>query len=155
MNTTTSKRSKALRLCGFSLILILVCVLVSYFTAQWVMHERDWQHDKPHGHAWLSEELGLNDEESARIDAFEVDYRAEKAALHEDFNQRIDYLAQLLRTQDRYSEEVTHAIHQLHEVHGELQTLSIEHYYDMLSVLPPDKQAKLREIAVEALSQPE
>jgi len=36
-----------------------------------------------------------------------------------------------------------------------LQELSIQHYYDMLNVLPPEKQAKLRELAIKALSQPE
>ncbi|MDA3874371.1 MAG: TolC family protein [Kiritimatiellae bacterium] len=51
--------------------------------------------------------------------------------------------------------EVEHAIHQLHEVHGELQNLSIVHFYKMISALPPEKQEKLRAMAVEALSQPE
>jgi hypothetical protein len=155
MNAPNAPRSLAQRLLLIIFILAAICVGVSYLTAHLVLRSETWQHDDPHGHDWLSQELGLTPEEAVRIDTFDAEYRSQRAVLLKTFHQRITALSELLRTHERYSPEVTEAVHQLHLVHGQLQTLSIEHYYDMLSVLPPDKQAKLRDLAVEALSQPE
>jgi len=109
----------------------------------------------PHGHQWLHEALELTEKEEAAIDAFEGDYRSERERLVKEFDSRVGDLRQIIVSTDQYVPEVDAAIHQIHEVHGELQELSIQHYYDMLSVLPPDKQDKLRHLAVKALSQPE
>ncbi len=154
MNINQSAKNRQ-RLAIFVLLLIVICVGVSVAISNWVMREQQWKHDAPHGHDWLYQELGLTDAEAARVDEFEATYRAQRADLLEQFNLKIAKLADLLRTNDSLSPEVTHAVHELHEVHGEIQNLSIQHYYDMLSVLPPDKQAKLRDIAVEALSTPQ
>ncbi len=136
-------------------LLIATCAGVSYFMSSLVLDSREWGHDDAHGHQWLHKELGLSPEEAERIDYFEGGYRARREALLKEFNLKMSELAVLLRDTETYSDDVTKAVHELHRVHGDLQTLSIEHYYEMLSVLPPDKQGKLKELAVEALSQPE
>jgi len=155
METDTLKRRGLFRLLVFGLLLVAVCAVVSFMTASWVMRGKEWRHDQSHGHVWLHKELGLTESEAERIDAFEADYREQRQQLLADFKGRIKHLADILRTNDSFSDEVTHAVHQLHEVHGKLQNLAIEHYYEMLSVLPAEKQARLRELAVEALSEPE
>lgn len=149
------QRAGIFRLIVLSLILVLVGFLVSFLTSKWVMSEKSWKHDEPHGHMWLHNELGLSEEEAAKIDVFEAEYRSERDILLEEFQGRIDALSEILRTTDSYSPQVNQAVHHLHEVHGQIQSLSIEHYYDMLSVLPPDKQERLRALAIEALSEPE
>lgn len=149
------QRAGIFRLIVLSLILVLVGFLVSFLTSKWVMSEKSWKHDEPHGHMWLHNELGLSEEEAAKIDVFEAEYRSERDILLEEFQRRIDALSEILRTTDSYSPQVNQAVHHLHEVHGQIQSLSIEHYYDMLSVLPPDKQERLRALAIEALSEPE
>ena len=138
-------------------MLIVLCVGISILASQWVMHEsRSWNHhDQPQGHQGLHQALGLTDDETAAIDTFEKTYHSQKDALTQEFEARVAALRQLLVEQDQYAPEINTAIHRLHEVHGALQELSIRHYYDMLSVLPPEKQEKLRQFAVKALSQPE
>lgn len=136
-------------------LLVVVCASISFITARLVIRNEASANQEVRGTHWLSQELGLSPEETNRIEAFDAGYRARREALLETFHQRIAELSELLRTHNQYSQEVTNAVHRLHAVHGELQTLSIEHYYEMLNVLPPDKQDKLRSIAVEALSQPE
>ena len=153
---TTQRKKQIITLVGILGLLVVICVGVSILTAQWVMQRgASWQHDEPHGHQWLHDELGLSDEESAAIDAFEEAYRTQRSALLEEFNRRIANLGTLIASQDNFSQEVELAIHRIHEVHGQLQELSIRHYYDMINVLPPEKQDMLRELAVNALSQPE
>ncbi|MDP0501452.1 MAG: periplasmic heavy metal sensor [Verrucomicrobiota bacterium JB022] len=157
MNDSDTSRVGAVRLMVAALLLVAVCAGVSLLTVSWFGPKHTpWQHDEPHhGHAWLHQELGLSADEAARIDAFEADYRQERTELEAEFNRRIATLAQLLHDNDSYTPEVTAQVHRIHEVHGRLQELAIQHYYEMLSVLPPEKQARLRELAVEALSQPE
>ncbi len=137
-------------------LLVVVCIGVSYFvTLAMVKGDQSWKHDQARGHHWLHEQLALTEGEIAAIDAFEPDYRGERARLLAAFEERVAKLRGLLVVKDQFSPEVTEAIHSLHSVHGELQKLSIRHYYDMMSVLPPEKQEKLKRLAVEALSEPE
>ncbi len=137
------------------LLVIGLCAVVSYLTTRWALRDSSWRHDDPHGHAWLSQELDLTPEQTEAINSFDAAYRAERARRQDDFRQRIARLRDMLMTHDRFTPEVGDAIHQLHLVHGDLQELSIRHFYDMLSVLPPEKQARLRSLAGEALSEPE
>lgn len=137
-------------------ILLVICIGASVLTTKLLMDDTArWDHDQPHGHQWLHEALELTDAEVAAVDAFEPGYRRERGELLDKFHARIGELRDILANQDTYSEDVDVAIHRIHEVHGQLQELSIAHYYDILSVLPPDKRDRLRQLAVKALSQPE
>jgi Spy/CpxP family protein refolding chaperone len=142
-----------LRLSAFISLLILSGVLISMLTLQWtksILYNQPSSHES---HVWLHHELNLSDEEQQAIDAFETGYQTQRKILLQTFNQRIENLAQILVSSNELNLEVKYAIHQLHEVHGELQELSITHYYQMISVLSPEKQEKLQSMAVEALSE--
>lgn len=137
-------------------VLLAVCVGVSYFvTRLMVGSDPSWKHVEAHGHHWLHEQLALTEEEVEAVDAFEPNYRSERSRLLAEFDSRIEKLRELLVEQDRFSPQVNASIHELHAVHGALQELSIRHYYDMMSVLPPEKKERLKKLAVEALSEPE
>jgi len=124
-------------------------------TARWVIRAIPSPDTQANGHAWFHEKLDLTPEQSRQIEGFETEYQAERAKIIQNLNGEIQKLAEIIRTNESYTSEVTHGIHELHQVHGELQRLSIEHYYRMLQVLPPDQQERLRNMAVEALSEPE
>jgi hypothetical protein len=157
MNNALRQKSSPIKALVSGLVLIFICVSVSYGVARWVVCRAGNPCAMPDCKpaVGLYESLGLTDVERQKIQAFDVDYQMKRAALKKDFNAQIAQLAAILKQTDTYSESVTHAVHALHGVHGELQQLSIEHYYQMLGVLPPVKQEKLRALAVEALSQPE
>jgi len=147
--------SPKLRLGFFTLLLIVVCVGISYLTVNLTRTASHFSEDLHAGHHELHQELSLTDSEKKVIEAFESDYQKERILLLEEFNQRIGTLGALLVSHDEWNSDVEHAIHELHVVHGQLQKLSILHYYQMLEVLPPKKQQKLRELAAQALSVPE
>lgn len=107
------------------------------------------------GHEWLHEELGLNADEIAIIEGIEEDYEAKRKELERSFADKQRELANLLKEEKSYSDVVKEAVRGLHHIHGNLQALSIEHYYDMLETLPADKQQRLRDLAAKALSKPE
>ena len=155
MNTSTNQGTGWVRIVLFLILLLLVCAGVSLLTGRLMMKEDFRQHDESHGHSWLHHELDLTAEERAMIDAFEPGYRQERQELLSQYNGKVAQLANLLQAAESHTPEIPAAIHDLHGVHGQLQSLSIEHFFDMLSVLPPEKQERLRHLAVEALSMPE
>ena len=156
MSTFVNKRTAWVRTIIFLGLLLLVCTGLSLLTTRLMVKEDFRQHDQPHhGHNWLHEELQLTPEERAMIDAFEPDYRQEREALLSQYQLKVSKLASLLEKTESHTPVITESIHALHEVHGQIQALSIKHFYDMLSVLPPEKKDKLRSLAVEALSLPE
>jgi hypothetical protein len=151
-----TKDGKAIRrIVAFSLLLVLICAGVSLLTISWVGNREGWAHDDPDGHQWLREKLRLTAEEGAAIDRYDSAYRAQRKVLESEFNGQIARLAETIAENESYTPEVTAIVHDIHLVHGKLQQLSIEHYYDMLHALPPGKREKLKELAVVALSQPE
>ncbi|NBD38820.1 MAG: periplasmic heavy metal sensor [Verrucomicrobia bacterium] len=156
MNPPRSRTAQVLTLSGLVAALLAVCVVVSLLTASMVKGDGDRdRHEEADGHQWLRQELDLTDEQAAAIDAFEPEYRRERARLQQQFEARIEQLREAIMASDEFSPQVRERIHELHVVHGRLQELSIRHYYRMLGVLPPEKQDRLRRLAGKALSVPQ
>lgn len=135
---------------------MVLSAIISILTTKVLLKQPRWErHDEVDGHQWLQETLALTPEQAASVNALEPEYREERARLQREFQERIEQLRQHLVQSEAFTDETRHAIHELHQVHGALQELSIRHFYDMLQVLPADKQAKLKDIASEALSTPQ
>ncbi|MDF3129429.1 periplasmic heavy metal sensor [Kiritimatiellaeota bacterium B1221] len=153
MNAT--RNPKAANWFGLGAILIVLCAATSWLTVR-LIQPSEWRPvENASSHEWLHEELSLTEEEAQKIEELEGPYQQERSALLDVFDERIQELSEILRANDGVTPEVDHAIHRLHEVHGDLQQLAIAHYFQMLEVLPPEKQDRLRSLAVEALSEPE
>lgn len=135
--------------------LILVCVLASWITSVLMLQGQDWKHDAGYGHQWLHQKLNLSEMEAAAIDALEPAYRRNRTEMQGQFQTKIDKLRKQITSSDKFTGEVSQTIHELHLIHGQLQELSIRHYYEMMQALPADKQDRLRDLAAEALSTPE
>ena len=156
MNCDCNPKNKWPVLIGFTLGLVVLSVCVSWMTASWLSQKPDWsKHDEGGGHQWLHHELDLTPEQAAAIDAVEPEYRRKRAALEKQFQAKIDELREVIVHSQEFSAEAEAAIRELHVVHRQLQELSIRHYYQMMRVLPPEKQARLSAIAVQALSVPQ
>ncbi|WP_269541656.1 Spy/CpxP family protein refolding chaperone [Cerasicoccus fimbriatus] len=156
MSCDCNKKNKTVIIFGLIAGLVFLCVLVSSLTSNLLTHQTDWtkQYERD-GHQWLHHELNLTPEELAAINTFEPDYRNERAKLQHQFQSKIEQLRQEIVSSDEFSNEARVIIHELHIIHGQLQELSIQHYYQMMSVLPPEKQSRLRDIAAKALSVPQ
>jgi Spy/CpxP family protein refolding chaperone len=155
MNKTQNSTIPPRQLWVFAALIVVLCASTSYLTVQWAQKGVHVQDPTSEPHNWLHKELSLTKEQSLALANLEQPYQEQRALLLVEFRSRINALNELLRTSKEFTPEVGHAIHRLHEVHGDLQQLSIDHYFQMLDVLPPEKQAKLRSLAVEALSEPE
>lgn len=155
MPSSHSKKKQIRILIALALGLILVCIAVSFITSSFLSQKGDWSKHEADGHQWLHQELNLTSEEGSAIDAFEPAYREERAVLQQQFQAKIEELRREITSADQFSDQARETIHELHLIHGQLQELSIRHYYQMMQVLPPEKQDRLRDIAAKALSVPQ
>lgn len=138
-------------------ILFVALIAAVCATTYWIMFTFATGSDEHAeiGHEWLHEKLDLNSDEIEMIEQIEERYAARRETLEQTFNLKQNALAKILLEQDTYSDIVKNAVRDIHQAHGDLETMSIEHYYDMLSILPSSKHTRLRELAAQALSQPE
>lgn len=148
------KRFAPITLALFAVIMIAACSIAAFVVARLTVHQAQSADDVA-TFRWLHKELGLTPQEESELASLEQDYRAERERLQKEFEAAKQKLAEILASNDAYSESATHAVHEIHIVHGNLQELAIRHYYEMLARLPEDKQSRLRQIAVRALSEPE
>jgi len=156
MITDRGKNSKIRLFLGGTVGLVILCVTVSIITSHLMKRSESWSHhDEVGGHEWLHKELNLTQAEADAVDAFEPEYRQKREALQHQFQGKIEKLRKEITESEQFSDEIEATIHELHVYHSQLQELSIQHYFQMMSVLPPEKQNKLRDLAGKALSVPQ
>lgn len=148
------KRFAPLTLAIFALVMIAACSVAAFAVARLAIHQSRTV-DEPASHRWLHQQLGLTAAEEATFETLESEYQIERDRLQKEFDVAKQQLAEILASTDAYSESVTLAVHEIHIVHGTLQELAIRHYYEMLDRLPEEKQKRLRQLAVTALSEPQ
>lgn len=101
------------------------------------------------------ESLNLSQEEQERVDRVYVRFEMERANRLDEFHRLQGELATLLQEEEEYSPRVAETVKQLHAIHADLQEVSIQRFFAVLEVLPPEKRKELRQLAAETLSQPE
>lgn len=101
------------------------------------------------------EHLNLSAEEQEWVDQVYARFEAERISRLEEFHRLQGELAKLLQEEEEYSERVSDTVKQLHVVHADLQEVSIRRFFAVLDVLPAEKRMELRQLAAEALSQPD
>lgn len=137
-----------------ALLIAIVVVAVAACFATLTLLTRDSNHNVD-SHEWLHRELNLTPEEDAALKVIEQKYLLEHSHLEKEMKAAQAHLALILSEEDKHSERVTDAVHEIHRIHGNIQDLSIQHFFEMQTVLPQEKNAKLRQLAAEALSEPQ
>ena len=133
--------------------MIVVCSVVCMATAHW-MRSRGEHDETSKDHHWVHEALELKEGEIPELELLEGVYSKEKLRLEAEMDTLKGELAKQLRSKKESDQEVVDSVMEIHLVHGKIQQLEIKHYFDMLAILPPSKQIKLRELATESLSAP-
>jgi nickel and cobalt resistance protein CnrR len=106
-------------------------------------------------HQNIAEHLNLDESVRAQLEEMDREFDVRREALLVRFRQETSALAKLLTEEDAFNAEIVAAIDAVHAVHGELQALSVERYFAILERIPEEKRPRLRQVAAEALSQPE
>ena len=137
---------------AFILAILAICAVACTATALWVM--RSHGPDEERDHNWVHNELGLEEGEIPELEKLEEGYAEERNRLIGEMKVRKAELSKQLLTKSESDDELRTAVARIHETHGKLQELSIQHYFDMLSILSDAQRRRLRKLAAESLSEP-
>ena len=108
-------------------------------------------HLHAHGHEVLQRELGLNAEQTSRLEALEEPFLRREAELKAAHAAAIGKLADALAEDQSFSPRVEAAIAEIHQTQAELQKATIEHLLDMKPALTSEQYQQLLHRVSEAL----
>ncbi|MBY0406715.1 MAG: periplasmic heavy metal sensor [Rickettsiales bacterium] len=105
----------------------------------------------PDAHQNLHEHLGITAEQEKRLEPIEQRFQARKTELTQAINDANSELGTAIIADKSYSERVKKAVEEIHHAQGELQKQTLEHLFEMQTVLTPEQSEKLDQLAADAL----
>lgn len=96
-------------------------------------------------HQWLHENLGITHEQENRLLPIESRFERDRTQLHGEIKSAGQRLAEAIRDFDPDSQEVASARGELTRAQGELQQITLDHFFAMKEHLTPEQGARLLE----------
>ena len=103
-------------------------------------------------HDLLHEELDLDQQQRARIDALEESFATRRRALELEIRADNARLAAAIQAEHGYGPRVTAEVDRSHQVMGDLQKETLAHVFAMRAVLRPDQAERFDRAVVRALT---
>jgi len=103
-------------------------------------------------HAFLHGDLDLDAAQTAKIEVIEQRFATRRKALELEMKAANAHLAEAMEAEHGYGPEVTAAVDHTHHVMGEMQKETLEHLFEMRSVLRPDQAAAFDRAVTKALA---
>ncbi|OYW83046.1 MAG: nickel-cobalt-cadmium resistance protein nccX [Asticcacaulis sp. 32-58-5] len=104
-------------------------------------------------HELVHRRLDLTNEQTNRIAAMEEKHAKVKAALEAEMRAANGDLAKAFQEKHAYTPEVQAAIDRFHAAMGDLQKETVEHTFEMRSVLTPQQAAEFDQTVVKSLTE--
>jgi nickel and cobalt resistance protein CnrR len=134
---------------GFFAAVVIVAGLASFCTWQWMSpHESAGSIDS---HKWLHRELRVTAEQQKALEPIEAKFAARDRILREQMREANRELAAAIARSKGASPEVSAAVEKIHRHMGELQKASLEHLFEMRTVLTPEQGERLLQLAQKSL----
>lgn len=103
-------------------------------------------------HSVLHNELKLDGEQKARIEAIEARFAVRKKALELDMRAANARLAEAIEAEHGYGPKVTAAVDNVHHVMGAMQKETLEHLFEMRAVMNAEQARRFDKTVVKALT---
>lgn len=138
-----------MRHCSPTKILVLIA-LVAFtvcFFSNHIWHSMNAQD----AHQTLHDQLKITAEQDKRLEPIEQRFQTRKVELMATIKNANAELGKAIMADKSYSKRVKAAVEEIHRAQGELQKATLEHLFDMQSVLTPEQSDKLNRMAADAL----
>lgn len=135
---------------SFFVAVVVVAAVSSYCTLRWAHRSES---SSAESHQWLHKQLGITAEQSKALEPIETKFAERERLLRERMRSANGALAAAIAKSKGYSPEVAAAVEKVHSEMGELQKASIEHLFEMRSVLTPEQSDRLMQYAQKALQE--
>lgn len=140
------------RILGFFAAVVAVAALSSFCTLHW-MGGQPSAMASADAHEWLHKELQVTPEQHKALEPIEARFAAKERTLHDEMRAANRELAAAIAKGKADSPEVAAAVDKVHRYMGELQMASIEHFFEMRTVLTPAQGDRLLQLAQKALEE--
>ncbi len=131
-----------------TLIVAVVAFGVCWISNSWIFPHSQTQLSE---HEWLHKELGLTTEQDQRLIPIEHKFAERKKEIEVRIAAANRELSEIMLKDMAYSDRVKAGVEKIHHIQGELQKLTIEHFYEMQEVLTPEQTKQLHHLAASAL----
>jgi Spy/CpxP family protein refolding chaperone len=130
----------------------LIVAALAFGTSLMVGNSFVKQHHSHDLDQWLHEQLNLTAEQDKKLIPIEVKFADRKKALEAEIYQANHELAAAISEDGKYSLRVKQSVDKIHVAMGELQKATLEHLFEMHSVLTPEQQKILNSLTTDALT---
>jgi Spy/CpxP family protein refolding chaperone len=103
-------------------------------------------------HHYLHEKLGTTTEQDKKLIPIEEKFSVKKQELETKIMDANHELAEAINKDGSYSVRVKTAVEKIHMAQGELQKATLEHLFEMHSLLTPEQRKKLNLLTTDALT---
>lgn len=132
-----------------SLIVAALAFGACWFVGNSFMGHHEQIHDPHH---WLHAQLGVTSEQDKKLAPIEQKFLSKKKGLEEHIMAINHELATAINEDGNYSARVKQAAGKIHAAQGELQNATLEHLFEMHTVLSPEQRKKLNSLTTDALT---
>lgn len=142
-------KSAARGLILLALVAAIACA-ACWLTARYL--NRTGHTEKGDAHAWIHTQLGITAEQEKALEPIEQRYAEQKKHYGEMLRIANDELGKAILEDRNDSDRVKAAVARIHQAQGELQNATLQHIFEMKSVLTPQQYEKLLQSTADALS---
>lgn len=102
-------------------------------------------------HVWLHDKLHITSEQDIKLHPIEERFANRKKELEARIREANRVLGTAIMEDKRYSERVKAGVDAIHHAQGELQKATMEHLFEMQTVLTQEQKDTLNKLAADAL----
>jgi Spy/CpxP family protein refolding chaperone len=139
------------RIVLFFVAVLAVAAIAAFCTLRWA--ENRTAADTVAAHEWLHRELQLTEVQHKALEPIETKFAEKQRLLANALREANTNLARVMAEDKSYTPRVATAVEHVHHCMGDLQKASIEHVFEMRSVLTPEQGDKLLSLTERALEQ--
>ena len=135
------------------ILLALVAAIAGaacWFTARYF--NRTGHAERADAHAWIHTQLGITTAQDKALEPIEQRYAEQRKHYGEMLRIANAELGKAILEERSDSDRVKAAVARIHEAQGELQNATLQHIFEMQSVLTPQQYEKLLQSTADALS---
>ncbi|HSI82603.1 MAG: Spy/CpxP family protein refolding chaperone [Candidatus Methylacidiphilales bacterium] len=149
-------KSNALRFALLLLVVAVVSVSSCWITNRlFSVHRHGDAHSahSDHAHQWIHDQLGLTPEQEKLLEPIEKRYQEERRrqiTLLQNLNKEL--AAALLQDKEK-TQRIDLIVEKIHDAMGDLQKATLNHVFEMKSILRPEQSDKLLKLTAESLDE--
>ena len=128
----------------------------AWFVTDWALHRHGESHAHDHAepdfHAWMHEHLDITPEQHAKLAPFEAEFERQRVRLRGEIRAAGLELAAAIGEADVNAARLKSALERLNQAQGDLQRMTLEHFFAMKRYLRPAQAQRLLEWTHDSLA---